>query len=51
LLFVIITPIIAMIVTDARASGGIISAIFTGKKILSGKPLDDASRYNNTQIA
>lgn len=41
LLFVIVVHIIAVIFTDSREGGSIISAMFTGTKVLSGKPLDD----------
>lgn len=41
LLFVIVVHIIAVIVTDSREGGSLISAMFTGTKVLSGKPVDD----------
>lgn len=40
LLVTIILHIIAVVVTDIREKNGIISAMFTGKKVMSEKPLD-----------
>jgi cytochrome b len=40
LLGMLIVHIAAVIVTDKREGGAIISAMFTGRKYLSGKPLD-----------
>jgi cytochrome b len=42
LLFVIVVHIFAVILTDSREGGSIISAMFTGTKIVAGKPVDDA---------
>jgi cytochrome b len=36
----LVVHIAAVIVTDKREGGAIISAMFTGRKYLSGKPLD-----------
>ena len=43
LMFIIVIHITAVVYTEVREGGGIISAMFTGKKILSGKPVDDES--------
>jgi cytochrome b len=40
LMFVIVVHIAAVIFTEVRKGGGIISAMFTGKKVLSSKPVD-----------
>ncbi|XOV86940.1 MAG: cytochrome b/b6 domain-containing protein [Pseudomonadota bacterium] len=39
--FLIVLHIAAVVVTEVREGGGIISAMFTGKKILKQKPVDD----------
>ena len=41
LMFIIVVHIAAVVYTEVREGGGIISAMFTGKKVLSGKPVDD----------
>jgi Ni/Fe-hydrogenase 1 B-type cytochrome subunit len=41
LMFLIIVHIVAVIVTEVREGGSIISAMFTGSKVLSGKPVDE----------
>jgi cytochrome b len=41
LLFVIVIHVVAVIITDSREGGSIISAMFTGTKVLSGKPVDE----------
>jgi len=43
LMFIIVVHITAVVYTEVRAGGGLISAMFTGKKVLSGKPADDDS--------
>lgn len=40
-MFLIIVHIVAVIVTEVREGGSIISAMFTGSKVLSGKPVDE----------
>jgi cytochrome b len=40
LMFVIVVHIAAVVFTDVREGGSIISAMFTGRKVLSGKPVD-----------
>jgi Ni/Fe-hydrogenase 1 B-type cytochrome subunit len=43
----VILHMIAVIVTELRGGGGIISAMFTGRKIISGHPVDeDLSNHN-----
>ncbi|MGB5339315.1 MAG: cytochrome b/b6 domain-containing protein [Gammaproteobacteria bacterium] len=42
LLVFAVVHIIAVVVTELRGGGNLISAMFTGKKILSGKPADTA---------
>ncbi len=39
----VIVHIAAVVVTDLREGGSIISAMFTGNKIIRGKPVDDVS--------
>ena len=41
LMFIIVVHIAAVVYTEVREGGGIISAMFTGRKVLSGKPVDD----------
>jgi Ni/Fe-hydrogenase 1 B-type cytochrome subunit len=41
LLGLIVIHITGVVVTELREGGGIISAMFTGRKIIDGKPLDD----------
>ncbi|MCK9505504.1 MAG: cytochrome b/b6 domain-containing protein [Porticoccaceae bacterium] len=41
LMIMVVVHIAAVIITDIREGGSIISAMFTGKKILEGKPEDD----------
>ena len=43
LMFIIVVHITAVVYTEVREGGGIISAMFTGRKVLSGKPVDDES--------
>jgi Ni/Fe-hydrogenase 1 B-type cytochrome subunit len=43
LMLLIVIHILAVVVTDVREGGSIISAMFTGRKVLSGKPVDDGS--------
>ena len=40
LMFIIVVHIAAVVFTEVREGGGIISAMFTGRKVLSGKPVD-----------
>jgi len=40
LMFIIVVHIAAVVFTDVREGGSIISAMFTGRKVLSGKPVD-----------
>jgi cytochrome b len=40
LMFVIVVHIAAVVFTEVREGGGIVSAMFTGRKVLSGKPVD-----------
>lgn len=42
LLLLIVIHTTGVIVTEFREGGGIISAMFTGRKVLDGKPADDA---------
>jgi len=42
-MFLIIVHIFAVVVTEVREGGSLISAMFTGNKVLSGKPADDES--------
>ena len=39
----IVLHVIAVVVTELRAGGSLISAMFTGRKIISGQPVDIAS--------
>lgn len=41
LLVVVVLHVAAVIVTELREGGSIISAMFTGRKIMSGRPADD----------
>ena len=41
LMFIIVIHIAAVVYTEVREGGGIISAMFTGRKVLSGKPVDE----------
>lgn len=41
LIFVVILHIAAVILTELREGGNIISALFTGKKVFKNRPLDD----------
>ena len=41
LVVVVVTHVAAVIVTELREGGSIISAMFTGRKIISGRPLDE----------
>jgi cytochrome b len=43
LMFIIVIHITAVVYTEVREGGGIISAMVTGRKVLSGKPVDDES--------
>jgi len=43
LMFLIVVHIFAVVVTEVREGGSLISAMFTGNKVLSGKPADDES--------
>ena len=43
LMFIIVVHIAAVVYTEVREGGGIITAMFTGSKVLSGKPVDDDS--------
>jgi len=50
LLFVILIHILTVVVTDIREGGGIISAMFTGRKVLSKAPVDlDETDLENSQ--
>jgi len=40
LFFLVIAHVAAVIVTEVREGGGIISAMFTGRKVFDGQPLD-----------
>ena len=40
LMFIIVVHIAAVVITEVREGGSIISAMFTGRKVLSGKPVD-----------
>lgn len=48
LLVLIFLHIAAVIVSDVREGGGIISAMFTGRKVLPGKPKDVGDDYQDT---
>ena len=39
-MFIIFIHIAAVVLTEVRQGGSIITAMFTGKKVLSGKPVD-----------
>ena len=41
LIAVIIIHVTAVIITEVREGGSIISAMFTGRKIVSGRPVDE----------
>ena len=41
LMFIIVIHIAAVVYTEVREGGGIISAMFSGRKVLSGKPVDN----------
>lgn len=43
LMFLIIVHILAVVFTEVREGGSIISAMFSGSKVLSGKPVDGKS--------
>ena len=43
LMFIVVIHIAAVVYTEVREGGGIISAMFTGRKVLSGKPVDGES--------
>ncbi|MDX2506922.1 MAG: cytochrome b/b6 domain-containing protein [Gammaproteobacteria bacterium] len=43
LMFIIVVHIAAVVYTEVREGGGIITAMFTGSKVLSGKPVDGDS--------
>lgn len=47
LIFVVILHIAAVILTEIREGGNIISAMFTGKKIFKHRPLDDNENEND----
>jgi Ni/Fe-hydrogenase 1 B-type cytochrome subunit len=38
---VVVLHVAAVVITEVREGGGIISAMFTGRKVISGKPLDE----------
>jgi Ni/Fe-hydrogenase 1 B-type cytochrome subunit len=40
---IVILHVAAVIVTELREGGGIISAMFTGRKVMSGCPVDEES--------
>ena len=42
-MFLIIVHIAAVVFTEVREGGSIISAMFSGRKVLSGKPVDGDS--------
>lgn len=41
---VVVLHVVAVVMTEIREGGSIVSAMFTGRKILSGKPADEAPR-------
>jgi cytochrome b len=41
LVVVVVMHVAAVIVTEVKEGGNIISAMFTGRKIISGRPVDD----------
>ncbi len=41
LLVIVVLHVVAVIITELREGGSIISAMFTGRKIISGRPVDD----------
>jgi cytochrome b len=49
LMFVIVVHILAVVYTEVREGGGIISAMFTGKKVLSGRPVDGGNTGGNEE--
>jgi Ni/Fe-hydrogenase b-type cytochrome subunit len=44
LLVVVVAHVAAVVITEIREGGDIISAMFTGRKIISGRPADDEDR-------
>lgn len=40
LMFVIVVHVFAVVLMEVREGGGLVSAMFTGKKLLGGKPVD-----------
>jgi len=40
---IVILHVAAVIITEIREGGGIISAMFTGRKVISGRPVDEES--------
>jgi cytochrome b len=40
----VVMHVAAVIVTEVREGGSIITAMFTGRKIISGRPVDDDPR-------
>jgi Ni/Fe-hydrogenase 1 B-type cytochrome subunit len=44
LLAMVVAHVAAVVVTEVREGGSIVSAMFTGRKVLSGKPVDSPRR-------
>jgi cytochrome b len=44
LLLVVVIHIIGGVVTELREGGGIVSAMFTGRKVFARRPVDDVGR-------
>jgi cytochrome b len=41
LVVVVVMHVAAVIITELKEGGSIISAMFTGRKIMSGRPIDE----------
>jgi Ni/Fe-hydrogenase 1 B-type cytochrome subunit len=48
LMFVLVAHITAVVITEIREGGSIVSAMFTGRKIMSGRPLDMPEKESRT---
>jgi len=47
LIAIVILHVAAVIITELREDGGIISAMFTGRKLISGSPVDEEPRSSD----
>lgn len=50
LMFIIILHVTAVILTETREGGGLISAMFSGKKVISEKPADSDKYHSSIDI-